>query len=106
MRQGGCCSYTTTSGKKSDPLRILFCGSDVVSTEALQALYEECKFNRELVESIDVVVQPPKPSGRGLKKLVAGEWMASPPLPLPSPLGERVCVVSTPDSFEGDTGDL
>ncbi|KAF4125712.1 methionyl-tRNA formyltransferase [Geosmithia morbida] len=50
------CTYMTTSGKRSDPLRILFCGSDTFSTEALHALYEEHRFNPELVQSIDVVM--------------------------------------------------
>jgi len=59
--------YTTTSGKKSDPLRILFCGSDVVSTEALHALHEEWTWNRDLIQHLEVVVLPPKNTGRGLK---------------------------------------
>ncbi|KFH44767.1 hypothetical protein ACRE_044460 [Hapsidospora chrysogenum ATCC 11550] len=59
--------YTTTSGKKSDPLRILFCGSDTVSTEALHALHEEWTWNRDLVQRLEVVVLPPKNTGRGYK---------------------------------------
>lgn len=55
--------------KVSDPLRILFCGTDDISTESLRALHEEWKVNRDLVEAIEVVCMPPKPSGRGLKTL-------------------------------------
>ncbi|VUC19917.1 unnamed protein product [Clonostachys rosea] len=59
--------YRTNSGKKSEPLRILFCGTDTVSTESLHALHEEMMFNEGLVESIECVLLPPKPSGRGRK---------------------------------------
>jgi hypothetical protein len=65
--------YTTTSGKKSDPLRILFCGSDTVSTEALHALHEEWTWNRDLVQHLEVVVLPPKNTGRGYKTKTIGE---------------------------------
>lgn len=64
--------YTTTSGKDTDSLRILFCGTDSISAESLRALHEEWRTNRELVEAIDVVCMPPKRSGRGLKKLTPG----------------------------------
>ncbi|KAK8098425.1 formyl transferase [Apiospora kogelbergensis] len=53
--------------KQSDPLRILFCGTDAFSCASLRALYEEKLQNPGLVESIDVVVRPGKPYGRGLK---------------------------------------
>ncbi|CAI6100229.1 unnamed protein product [Clonostachys chloroleuca] len=59
--------YRTTSGKMSEPLRILFCGTDNVSTESLHALHEEMTYNNGLVESIECVLLPPKPSGRGRK---------------------------------------
>lgn len=65
--------YKTNSGKMTEPLRILFCGSDNVSTESLHALHEEYVHNRELVESIDVCVLPPKFGGRGMKEKVIGE---------------------------------
>lgn len=68
--------YTTTSGKKSDPLRILFCGSDTMSTEALHALHEEATYNPELVDKIEVVVLPPRNVGRGFKTRVIGEFFA------------------------------
>lgn len=65
--------YTTTRGLKSDPLRILFCGSDQVSVEALQALHEEWKYNRDLVQNIEVMVLPPRRTGRGFKQETIGE---------------------------------
>ncbi|KAI1085317.1 formyl transferase [Whalleya microplaca] len=67
---------TTTSAdaenalkKKSDPLHILFCGSDEFSCAALSALHGEHVRNPELVRSIDVVVRPGKPTGRGMKTI-------------------------------------
>ncbi|KAG7289708.1 hypothetical protein NEMBOFW57_006084 [Staphylotrichum longicolle] len=59
----------TTASSKSDPLRILFCGSDQFSCTSLQALHDEQQRNGDLIQSIDVVVRPSKPSGRGLKVL-------------------------------------
>ncbi|KAK8116219.1 formyl transferase [Apiospora sp. TS-2023a] len=55
--------------KQSDPLRILFCGSDEFSTASLRALHEEQERNPGLIESIDVVVRPGKRVGRGLKQI-------------------------------------
>lgn len=55
--------------KQSDPLRILFCGSDEFSSASLRALYEEKERNPGLIESIDVVVRPGKRVGRGLKQI-------------------------------------
>ena len=69
-RVHNCClrrAYTTT--KVSDPLRILFCGSDDFSNASLRALHEEHCRNPALIESIDVFVRPPKRIGRGLKVL-------------------------------------
>ncbi|KAK0727060.1 formyl transferase [Lasiosphaeria miniovina] len=71
-----CYSYSTVSGeaplsswppKPSKPLRILFCGSDDFSCEALRALHAEHRRNADLIRSIDVLVRPAKPTGRGLK---------------------------------------
>ncbi|KAH6840714.1 methionyl-tRNA formyltransferase-like protein [Chaetomium sp. MPI-CAGE-AT-0009] len=59
-------SYSTAP-KKSDPLRILFCGSDEFSCASLKALHHEHKHNADLIRSIDVVVRPSKPTGRGYK---------------------------------------
>lgn len=56
--------------KKSEPLRVLFCGSDEFSCAALEALHREHKTNPELIESIDVVTRPGKFVGRGNKNLV------------------------------------
>ncbi|KAI0105172.1 Formyltransferase [Hypoxylon sp. NC0597] len=53
--------------KKSDPLQILFCGSDEFSDASLLELFREHVSNRELIRSIDVVVRPGKPTGRGNK---------------------------------------
>ncbi|KAI1850204.1 hypothetical protein JX266_004062 [Neoarthrinium moseri] len=55
--------------KASDPLRILFCGSDEFSCANLRALHAEHVRNPSLVESIDVVVRPGKRVGRGYKKI-------------------------------------
>jgi methionyl-tRNA formyltransferase len=50
-------------------LRILFCGSDEFSAASLQALHAEQQRNPSLIESISVLVRPPKPTGRGYKVL-------------------------------------
>ncbi|ROT41213.1 Formyltransferase [Sodiomyces alkalinus F11] len=64
-------SFSTTCSrhKISDPLRILFCGSDEFSIAALEALHREHLSSHSLVESIDVVVRPGKPTGRGMKTI-------------------------------------
>ncbi|KAI0108465.1 Formyltransferase [Daldinia grandis] len=53
--------------KTSDPLRILFCGSDEFSCASLEALHQEHVRNPTLIQSIDVVVRPGKLTGRGNK---------------------------------------
>ncbi|KAI1639981.1 Formyltransferase [Biscogniauxia mediterranea] len=53
--------------KKSEPLNILFCGSDGFSCAMLERLHAEHLHNRELIRSIEVVVRPGKRIGRGLK---------------------------------------
>jgi methionyl-tRNA formyltransferase len=50
-------------------LHILFCGSDEFSCASLEALHAEHQQNPELIKSIDVVVRPGKPTGRGHKKI-------------------------------------
>ncbi|KAI0012263.1 Formyltransferase [Xylariaceae sp. FL0662B] len=60
---------SATRVKKSDPLHVLFCGSDEFSCAALSALHREHVRNPELVRSIDVVVRPGKPTGRGMKTI-------------------------------------
>ncbi|KAL1879891.1 hypothetical protein VTK73DRAFT_6703 [Phialemonium thermophilum] len=57
----------TETRKASDPLHILFCGSDEFSCFSLRALHDEKQRNGDLIRSIDVVVRPPKPTGRGNK---------------------------------------
>lgn len=68
---------TTGAGRVSDPLRILFCGSDDFSCAALTALTVEKKRNPALIESLEVVVRPSKLSGRGMKNVREG--MCAPP---------------------------
>lgn len=55
-----------------EPLRILFCGSDAFSCDSLFTLHQELVHSARqppLIQSIDVLVRPPKPTGRGLKAL-------------------------------------
>ena len=54
--------------KATDPLRILFCGSDELSVTSLRALHREYVEHPEHIASIDVVSRPGKRFGRGLKK--------------------------------------
>ncbi|KAI2470874.1 Formyltransferase [Annulohypoxylon bovei var. microspora] len=56
--------------RKSEPLRVLFCGSDSFSCAALEALYREHVRDPALVGSIDVVVRPGKRAGRGNRVVV------------------------------------
>lgn len=60
--------------RRSDPLRILFCGSDAFSCASLRALHELQQSDRggKLIKSIDVLVRPGKPAGRGLKRVAVG----------------------------------
>ena len=59
--------------KVSDPLRILFCGSDAFSCESLRALHEEHVRDGRLIDALDVMVLPPKRTGRGFKQIREGE---------------------------------
>lgn len=52
--------------RTSKPLRILFCGSDEISSASLRALHREHRKDPELIESIDVLCRPAKRSGRSL----------------------------------------
>ncbi|KAJ5842452.1 uncharacterized protein N7525_000193 [Penicillium rubens] len=56
----------------SDPLRILFCGSDEFSIAHLKALHAYHLKQPERVSSIDVVCRPGKRVGRGLKQFREG----------------------------------
>lgn len=65
--------FSTKIGRRqSDPLRILFCGSDEFSCASLRAVNTEYAHNRELIESLDVMVLPPKRVGRGYKSIREG----------------------------------
>ncbi|KAK1780875.1 formyl transferase, partial [Copromyces sp. CBS 386.78] len=68
-----CSPYSTQppepKAKVSDPLRILFCGSDLFSCYSLKALHAEHKANPGLIKSIDVMVRPGKATGRGYKEI-------------------------------------
>ncbi|RCI09098.1 hypothetical protein L249_5043 [Ophiocordyceps polyrhachis-furcata BCC 54312] len=59
--------FESTTTRASDPLRILFCGSDAFSCESLRALHRE--LGSGAVEALDVMVLPPKRMGRGMKQL-------------------------------------
>ncbi|KAK2592677.1 Methionyl-tRNA formyltransferase [Conoideocrella luteorostrata] len=63
------CIGTLSKKASSDPLRILFCGSDAFSCASLRALHSENVQNRGLVEALDVMVLPGKRTGRGLKQI-------------------------------------
>lgn len=56
-----------TSKGPTEPLRILFCGSDEVSASCLEGLDDERKQGKSNIKSIDVVCRPQKRSGRGGK---------------------------------------
>ena len=64
-------SHTSTT-KSSDPLRILFCGSDNFSIGSLEALNAESQKDPGLIASIDVVCKPGKRVGRNLKTIREG----------------------------------
>lgn len=56
----------------TEPLRILFCGSDEFSCASLRALHKLQADKPKLIKSIDVLVRPGKPAGRGLKRIATG----------------------------------
>jgi methionyl-tRNA formyltransferase len=77
-----CRRYSVTGQRRSasEPLRILFCGSDAFSIASLRALHDAKQEVPGLIDSIDVVHRPAKPTGRGLKKLREGIcYMLNPP---------------------------
>ena len=71
--------YGIQTAKDVVPLRILFCGSDEFSCESLRTLYNEHVKSPGRIVSIDVVVRPAKPTGRGLKEMREGtcSWTSS-----------------------------
>lgn len=62
------------STKSTDPLRILFCGSDEFSIAAMRALDREQRSSPDFIKSIDVVCKEPKRAGRGLKTFREGTY--------------------------------
>ncbi|KAI9899946.1 hypothetical protein N3K66_004208 [Trichothecium roseum] len=62
-------SFVTSSGESTEPLRILFFGSDDFSTASLRGLDGLRAEKPGLIESIDVATLLPKPVGRGLKQV-------------------------------------
>lgn len=74
-----CASSPPAPDSAADPLRILFCGSDAFSCASLRALHAEQTRNRPLIASIDVMVLPPKRTGRGLKRWRNGQDAAPRP---------------------------
>ena len=64
------CRHSST--KTSNPLRILFCGSDEFSIASLRAIHNEHLRNPKTIASIDVVHRPGKRTGRGLKLIREG----------------------------------
>lgn len=67
-----CYVTENTTSRAREPLRILFCGSDIFSCASLFALHELRKADPRLVDSIDVLVRPGKPSGRGHRRVAVG----------------------------------
>lgn len=70
------------STKTSDPLRILFCGSEEFSIASLRALHKEHEKNPNLIASIDVVCRKAKRVGRNLKEFREGNILSSNPMKL------------------------
>ena len=70
--------FNSTAALTVPPLRILFCGSDDFSIASLRALSRAQREVPELIESIDVVHRPAKPTGRGLKTLRDGSRTTTP----------------------------
>lgn len=64
--------------KRKEPLRILFCGSDEFSCASLKALVELQKRAPSLIESVDVMIRPGKPSGRSMKVVREGGIITDP----------------------------
>ena len=63
----------SVSTKSSDPLRILFCGSDNFSIGSLRSLNDERQKDADSIASIDVVCKPAKRVGRDLKNVREGK---------------------------------
>ncbi|KAK7190979.1 hypothetical protein DPSP01_009179 [Paraphaeosphaeria sporulosa] len=87
--------FISTAATTAPPLRILFCGSDDFSIASLRALSQAQREVPKLIESIDVVHRPAKPTGRGLKSLRD--------VPIKLAAAEELCVTHTIDTFTGWT---
>jgi len=85
----------SASAKSSDPLRILFCGSDPFSIASLRALHAEHLRDPSFIRTIDVLCRPGKRTGRGLKTLTSAPIKSS-----AATLGLRVHEI---DTFTGWT---
>jgi methionyl-tRNA formyltransferase len=68
--RAGCAPFSTRS--TTDPLRILFCGSDGYSIACLEPLAQILRHDKRNIESIDVLCRTDKLVGRGLKTLSEG----------------------------------
>lgn len=66
---------TSAASRHTERLRILFCGSDEFSCESLRAVNAEHNQNKELIESLEVMVLPPKRVGRGYKTIREGKYL-------------------------------
>jgi len=86
---------SSPSAKTSDPLRILFCGSDPFSIASLHALHAEHARDPSFIQTIDVLCRPSKRTGRGLKTLTSAPINSA-----ASTLGLRVHEI---DTFTGWT---
>ncbi|KAK4463415.1 Formyltransferase [Cladorrhinum samala] len=89
-------TFGSHSKPQSKPLRILFCGSDTFSCDSLLSLHQELVHPTRkppLIQSIDVLVRPPKPTGRGLKTLK--------PLPISLLAEELSLPIHERDTFRG-----
>ena len=60
---------STSSPKRHDPLRVLFCGADDFSIYSLRALHALQQSRADKIASIDIVCRPDKRAGRGLKQI-------------------------------------
>ena len=68
--------FASSTAAPVAPLRILFCGSDDFSIASLRALCQAQREAPSLIEAIDVVHRPAKPTGRNLKHFHAGTCTA------------------------------
>jgi methionyl-tRNA formyltransferase len=58
----------------TDPVRILFFGSDTFSVASLKKLHETQKTEPRLYDSLEIVTREPSPGGRGLKRQKRTSW--------------------------------